>query len=71
MICGPRAPRRRCSSPECWDWVEVECDFVLIGSRSGKTCDQGLCQRHAKKIDGKDYCLPHAKMVAAQPKLPL
>ncbi len=60
IICshGRRAPKCRF----CDRTSAKLCDFLLIGSKAGKTCDAPLCDRCATSVGpDRDLCPPHAR----------
>ncbi len=64
IICGPRAPRRRCSVAGCCEWMAKLCDHP----KGRKTCDARLCARHATPAGpDRDLCPDHAKQLEIAP----
>jgi hypothetical protein len=39
------------------------CDFELKGEKDGQTCDRPLCERCSTKIDSKDLCPAHRRLI--------
>jgi hypothetical protein len=64
ILCGPRARTRYCS---CGKPAVALCDFPLAGRMAGKDCDRPVCAGCRVQQDGKDYCRPHAVVLAARP----
>lgn len=69
FVCTGRERRRRCV--ECGRPVAYLCDWKLAGSKKGKTCSRGLCERCAASPGpGKHLCPAHARRWATHPKNP-
>ena len=61
IICARASKRYKCKN--CGRQNDFLCDFELSGDMQGHTCDVRLCKRCRVHIDGKDYCMPHAKII--------
>jgi hypothetical protein len=56
ILCGGRAPRRRCQIPGCREWAAFECDYPTAKG----TCDLRICRGHRVAIaPDVDYCEGH------------
>lgn len=71
-VCGPKQRARRCRT--CGALSQKQCDYRL---RSGRTCDEHMCEEHAhvqpgEPVDPKDgsidYCPRHHAIVNSPPR---
>ncbi len=60
IICG-RSHRRAPDCHFCHLTSTKLCDHPVVGSKSGKTCDLPICDRHATSVGpDRDFCPNHA-----------
>lgn len=58
LICGPAPRRVKCWVTHCHERSTKLCDFPV---GRGKTCDNNVCDRHAKSMGpDRDYCPLHS-----------
>lgn len=65
FVCGGRARRQYCQTPNCGRVAERLCDFV-IDRKDGKpkTCNRRMCEKCRTAVGELDHCPPH---VAGEP----
>ena len=66
IVCSRMAPAKRCVV--CFTQYDVKlCDYPLVGSKAGQTCDRPVCGVHAVHQEPDfDLCPSHARFVATR-----
>jgi hypothetical protein len=64
IVCGPRTRKRPCVT--CGKPTGLLCDAPTSGK---KTCSAPICEEHATKIGGKDFCQAHIEQALPAPAL--
>ena len=66
IVCGRQAHAKRCVVCQTQYIIKL-CDYPLIGTKQGQTCDRPVCGTHAMHREPDvDLCPSHARAVAAQ-----
>lgn len=67
FVCGPRTPRKRCSTPSCDGTATALCDYPVTRKGKEGTCDAKLCSRcrRPQAAPGTDLCQAHDRMSKA------
>lgn len=50
-----------CQTSGCSGRATLLCDYPVLRRGKPTTCSRHICQKCAEKVEGKDFCPPHAR----------